>query len=209
MQPMDLSKVGAGFSNPVHDSQMIFRQALDALSHPGRAYELIVNADTPEKVQPTAAGLLLALLDSDSRLWLSESIALTTAAQWLIFHTNCAVVTDPQQADFAWIASLTEMPEFGLFNQGTDEYPEQSTTCLININQFNLPGENQGKLTLSGPGILDTEELTLHANSETELNHLINQCELNHKQFPKGIDIFLCSQKNITGLPRTTKLTSA
>ena len=206
MQAIDLSKVVAGFNDPVHDSQRVFRDALQALSHPGEVAELIPHAEIPEKAQPSAAVMLLALLDADSSLWLSPTIAASDAAHWIVFHTNCTLVKDPAQADFAWLHSMNEMPALTSFNQGSDEYPELSTTCLLNLEDFDDQAYSAHSLTLQGPGISGTSQLRLKSLSVSQIENFVGQWCANNQQFPKGVDFFLCGTHQIAGLPRTTKL---
>ena len=158
MQAIDLSKVVAGFNDPVNDSQCIFRDALQALSHPGDIVELTPCAAIPKHAQPSSAVLLLALLDADSSLWLSPTIAASDAAHWIVFHTNCTLVEQPALADFAWIQSIDEMPALCHFNQGTDEYPELSTTCLLNVEGLENQSISDPVLTLQGPGIASVSQ---------------------------------------------------
>lgn len=209
MQAIDLSKVVAGFNDPVQDSQKIFRNALQALSHPGEIVELTIDAEIPNKTQPSAALILLALLDADSRLWASPSIAASDAAHWIIFHTNCTLVTHPAEADFAWIDSMDDLPDLCSFNQGTDEYPELSTTCLINVPDFENNPDPQQSITLQGPGIPETRQISLGSISSIQIQHFLSQWQLNKLLFPKGVDVFLCAPTQIRGLPRTTHLSLA
>jgi alpha-D-ribose 1-methylphosphonate 5-triphosphate synthase subunit PhnH len=209
MLAMDLSKVVAGFNDPVNDSQRIFRNALQALSHPGDIVELAPCAAIPKHAQPSAAVLLLALLDADSKLWLSPTIATSDAAHWIVFHTNCTLVTLPALADFAWAQSIDEMPPLNSFNQGTDEYPELSTTCLLNVAGLESESISEPLLTLQGPGILGITQLCVTAMKRDKIEIFLSQWQSNQQQFPKGIDVFLCGVNQIAGLPRTTKLSLA
>jgi alpha-D-ribose 1-methylphosphonate 5-triphosphate synthase subunit PhnH len=206
MPAIDLSKVVGGFDDPVHDSQRIFRDALQALSHPGEIVALIPQAAIPDQAQPSAAVLLLALLDADSRLWLSPTLAASDAAHWIVFHTNCTLVDQPALADFAWVQDIDEMPALSRFNQGTDEYPELSTTCLLNVSGLENESNLEPVLTLQGPGILGTNQLCVNGMKRSDTEILLSQWQSNHQQFPKGVDIFLCGVTQIAGLPRTTKL---
>lgn len=206
MPAIDLSKVGAGFNDPVHDSQQVFRNSLQALSHPGEIVELTIHKEILKHTQPSAAALLLALLDADSRLWATPAIAESDTAHWIVFHTNCKLVTNPAEADFAWIESMEDLPELSSFNQGTDEYPELSTTCLINVTGFESDIDAQQNFTLQGPGIPETRQLSLGSVSITQLNHFHSQWRANKLLFPKGVDVFLCSPNQIAGLPRTVHL---
>ena len=110
-----LNDLGRGFADPALCSQSVFRHALDALSLPGRIAVLdasgpLKNMQAPRGAHTAAAALLLALLDQDCKLWLSDGFTHSDAAAWLRFHTGCSIVQDPAQADFAWVAQAAELP---------------------------------------------------------------------------------------------------
>ena len=65
-EPVDLAGVEPGFADLALESQGVFRSALDALSRPGRIVECRRAGDLRSP---------LALLDQDTRLWLSPSRA--------------------------------------------------------------------------------------------------------------------------------------
>src|SRR5262245_22139900 len=99
----DLAALGGGFSAPDFGSQRVFRGALDALSHPGRVVRIESDARTPAGLHSSAAALGLALLDQDTRIWMSRSLP-EAAGTYLRFHTGCVAVTDRAQADFALVS---------------------------------------------------------------------------------------------------------
>ena len=52
-----LSALGAGFSSEALGSQAVFRQALQALSHPGRCIAVPSDAQVPQGAHPASAAL--------------------------------------------------------------------------------------------------------------------------------------------------------
>ena len=202
MSVQDLSQLGAGFSHEGFGSQAVFRVALDALSHPGRCMLVLHDAQTPLAGQPAAAALLLALLDSDCTLWLSPSLAGSDAASWLRFHTGCQLVEQADQAMFVWMAAGDEMPALGSFSQGSDNEPDQSATCVVDVAQMGVGTDSQKHWLLTGPGIQDVTHLAvdgLPADFQA-------QWAANHASFPRGVDLFLTTQNQLVGLPRTTSI---
>lgn len=200
MKAQDLQSVRPGFDDLAMGSQSVFRQALQALSLPGRAVELPMVAQLPSKGQGAAALLLLALLDSDSALWLSPSLAGSDAQAWLRFHTGCRCVDDPAAAGFLWLAQGDAWPALGELDGGSDEYPDQSATCILELG-----GDDQARCddyVLTGPGIQG--ELVLQAAGLPA--DFAKQWASNHAAFPKGVDVFLTTDRQVTGLPRSTRL---
>ncbi len=206
MNKLDLSQVVAGFTDVARDSQAVFRQALHALSHPGLIVPLALDCAIPEHANPGSAVMLLALLDADSRLWLSPSLSHSAAANWIVFHSNCSIVQNPGDADFAWVAHLSELPALQDFDPGTDEYPDQSTTIILDVSGLNTETGTQTALTLRGPGIEHSQQLHIESLSARQIADLIAQWKLNHSQFPKGVDIFMTDSSHLVGLPRTTDI---
>jgi alpha-D-ribose 1-methylphosphonate 5-triphosphate synthase subunit PhnH len=77
-----------GLPDPVEDAQRIFRCALTALSEPGRILQLPVTLRSTcqqlgNATGPAALGLLLALADGDTPVWLYRSATLIIEASRL------------------------------------------------------------------------------------------------------------------------------
>ncbi|MBD9667367.1 phosphonate C-P lyase system protein PhnH [Variovorax sp. VRV01] len=198
-----LSTLGAGFTDAALGSQAVFRSALQALSHPGRIVELSHDAQAPSQGHGASAALLLALLDPDCRLWLSPSLAGSDAAAWLRFHTGCVLVEAPAQAQFAWIGQGDARPPLDAFAQGSDAYPDQSATCVIDVMEVSAPAEgNAPRWTLRGPGIQDRNAIAVEGLAPA----FAAQWSANHALFPRGVDVFLAAPRRIVGLPRTTRI---
>jgi alpha-D-ribose 1-methylphosphonate 5-triphosphate synthase subunit PhnH len=195
---LDFSNVGAGFADPALGSQRVFRSALDAMSRPGKIQTLACHADLPVGVDPAACAFLLALLDQDTSLWLSPSIAATSAGAYLRLHTGCHLGSEPGRCDFAWVGSAGELPSLAHFNQGSDEYPDHSTTCVLQVDAL----EAGFGWTLTGPGIRETAKIAVIGPD----SDFVDQWASNHAQFPCGVDLFLSCANKLLGLPRTTKI---
>lgn len=199
MNTSDLQEMVPGFENPSLDSQAVFRVALDAFSHPGRVLDIPLNAAWPSGCRGTPAVLLLSLLDADTRVWLSPSLMHDNAAAWLRFHTGCNVVDDPGNAQFLWMAQSDPMPWLTELCLGSDEYPDQSATLVIEVLELQ-PGLSGWHL--AGPGIEGVRKLGV-LGAPLDFEH---QWRLNCDAFPRGVDIFFTTENQIAGLTRTTRI---
>ena len=199
MNTPNLNTLVAGFDHEAFGSQAVFRTALQALSHPAHPIDMPMGAAAPTHGHMAAAVLLLGLLDADTRLWLSPSLASSDAAAWLRFHTGCTQVTDPAQAQFCWFAQSDECPSLTELAQGSDTWPDQSATCVIEVQRLQADAAGW---TLQGPGIPGERQLKVQG-LPTDFEA---QWEDNHARFPRGVDVFLASPTQIAGLPRTTRL---
>jgi alpha-D-ribose 1-methylphosphonate 5-triphosphate synthase subunit PhnH len=194
---LDLAEVAPGFADPTLESQAVFRRGLAALSRPGTLQDCGDVPAPPPGVEPAANALLLALLDQDCRLWLSPSCN-GAGAGYLRFHTGCVLVGEQRQADFALVAAPAELPPLGSFDLGTAEYPNRSTTLVVQVGTLS----DAGPWRLTGPGIRGEARLQaagLGADFLAQWRH-------NAKSFPRGVDLFLASGTRLCGLPRTTRI---
>ncbi|MES2185992.1 MAG: phosphonate C-P lyase system protein PhnH [Pseudomonadota bacterium] len=210
MTPADLAAIGPGFSDLAYGSQAVFRAALDALSYPGRPVAVPHDAQVPAQGNPAAAALLLALLDADSRLWLSPALAGGSAAAWLRFHTGCTLVETPGEAQFAWVAQGDALPPLAGLAQGSDACPDQSATCVVDVPGLGVApagsGPGEGGWTLRGPGIDGMACLRVGGPLQQTDSGFAAQWAGNHASFPRGVDLFLAAPAHIVGLPRTTAI---
>jgi len=201
MNDHELAAIGAGFGHEAFGSQVVFRAALQALSHPGRPVCVAHDAELPKHGHGAAAVLWLALLDADCSLWLSPSLAGSDAAAWLRFHTGCRIVTDAAQAQFVWVGQGDTPPALDRLRRGSDAYPDQSATCVIEVAQLDAV-EGFGAWTLSGPGIRERASLQVTGLPD-DFPALWAD---NHAAFPRGVDLFLGTATHLVGLPRTTRI---
>ncbi|HSW19088.1 MAG TPA: phosphonate C-P lyase system protein PhnH [Ramlibacter sp.] len=205
MNTHDLQQVRPGFTHEALGSQAVFRAALDALSHPGRLQQIPATGGSPRTGHAAAASLLLATLDADCSVWLSPTLRASDAAAWLRFHTGCQLVDAPEEALFLWIAQGDHAPELQQLMSGSDAYPDQSATCVIEVMAMNDAAHSAAPWTLQGPGIATHTRLSVDG-APTAFEA---QWERNHASFPRGVDVFLATATHIAGLPRTTRITQA
>ena len=116
--------------------------------------------------------------------------------------TGCPIVTDPAAAQFLWVAQGDEMPALNSLSLGSDAYPDQSATCVLEVPslQADIAGWR-----LQGPGIASERHLRVKGLPKD----FVAQWQANHAGFPRGVDVFLCTATQIAGLPRTTRILSA
>lgn len=194
-----LQNMVAGFDHEAYGSQAVFRTALQALSHPGRPLDMPLNMRLPRQGHGAAAALLLGLLDADTPVCLSPGLVGSDAAAWLRFHTGCSEVADVAQAQFIWVGQGDALPLLHNLRQGSDAYPDQSATCVIEVH--NLHADEAG-WRLQGPGILGERALRVQGLAAD----FSNQWSRNHASFPCGVDVFLATSTHIVGLPRSTRI---
>lgn len=185
-----------GLADRVHDAQTSFRALLDALSHPGQPQTIEPFLTPPGDLNPACAIAGLTLLDLETEVWLSPEFP-PEVGRWLVFHSGCRLGSEPGTADFAIIRDIAELPDLSQFNPGTAEEPETAATLLIQV-----PSLRGGEaVTLTGPGILGECRIDLPVPPKFWV-----QWRENVRQYPQGIDIFLFSDREVVGLPRTAQL---
>jgi alpha-D-ribose 1-methylphosphonate 5-triphosphate synthase subunit PhnH len=186
------------WTDSVHDAQAAFRCILTALAEPGSVQTLPVEIAGPAPLNTAATALCLTLTDFETPVWLADTADMSAVESYLRFHCGCPLVNDPAAAAFAVIIH----PEHGIaldrFAQGSMEYPDRSTTLLIQVPTLDSGRER----LLSGPGIENTR--TLHVGGLPEnFGRLWQQ---NTALFPLGVDLVFCCGNAIVGLPRTTQI---
>jgi alpha-D-ribose 1-methylphosphonate 5-triphosphate synthase subunit PhnH len=196
---MDTHTLDGGFVDPVMQSQTAFRAVMDALANPGTVQDLALGLTPPAPLTPDLAAVALTLCDHDTPLWLGADLATDGVLGWLAFHTSAPITIERTQAQFA----LTRDPAITLadFNQGTDPYPDRSTTIVLAISA--LTGGQT--LTLTGPGIDGSVTI---APQGLPTDFRVQWAE-NREKFPRGVDLLLVAEGQLIGLPRTTRIKEA
>lgn len=193
-----------GFSEPVFDSQKVFRAVMMALAYPGKAQWI---GKSPEESMglPTMPGLhsaslawLLALADVDTPIWLEERLRDRELASYLRFHTGAEVTTERQHASFGLFSAGYCGEYFADFPLGTDACPELSATLLIQVHSFTSGVPR----IIAGPGIATTQVLRINGLPET----FWKEWHANQALYPCGIDVLLTAGDQIMGLPRSTSI---
>lgn len=182
----------------VLSSQATFRAVMEALARPGRVQEIAaMAADRPAPLMPATAAIARALFDHDTPIWCDAALATERdVATWLTFHTGAPVVTDPSIAAFALVADPATMPSIDRFAFGTNEYPDRSTTLILQVESL-----TEGPaVDLQGPGIKGSVVL-----NATLPPGLIDSLRATHGLFPRGLDVILVAEAAIMALPRTTR----
>jgi alpha-D-ribose 1-methylphosphonate 5-triphosphate synthase subunit PhnH len=188
-----------GFVDPVLEAQSAFRSIMEATARPGKVCPLDATLTPPAPLSRGAGVLALTLFDHDTPVWLDAPLASDDVTYWLRFHTRAPVVTDPQGAAFAILSRLERAPPFDAFALGTLDYPDRSTTVILQVDSL----ERGRPLVLAGPGIKD--HVTLRA--EPLPADLPRQLAVNRALFPRGIDLLLVTGSRVAALPRSVTLT--
>jgi alpha-D-ribose 1-methylphosphonate 5-triphosphate synthase subunit PhnH len=196
---LDLAHMQPGFADPVHDAQACFRTVLEALARPGRISALEAHLALPAPPPGLGAAqcaILLALTDKDTPVWLPPALSDAAAGHYLRFHCGCPLTTDLAEAHFVVISTLTELPALDGLRLGEPAFPDRSATLLIEVSGLNV----DGPLSLRGPGIEHTQTLSAGGWS-TATSAFARE---NRSRFPLGVDMLVCCDTRIAGLPRTT-----
>jgi len=184
-----------GFADPVAGSQQGFRALLNALAHPGRIETLTMRSGCPQGLDPALAAALLTLADFDSPVWLGPGLDDAAIAGWLRFHTGAPIVADPARAALV-VLKADAVPDLQSFSLGSDIAPEQGATLLIQCAAL----QAQSGILARGPGILG--EVALPDGQMTD--GFWQQRAAMNDAFPRGLDIYFCSNDAMFGLPRSS-----
>jgi alpha-D-ribose 1-methylphosphonate 5-triphosphate synthase subunit PhnH len=178
-------------------SQAAFRALMDCMAHPGEI-KTLGGIDAPAPLAPATAALVQSLADYESPVWLDAAFATVPAiADWIRFHTGAPIVSEPRDAAFALVADPLALPGFMQFAQGSEEYPDRSTTLIVQVERFAGPA-----LVLRGPGIK-----TIHAFAAEPLpDDMAQRLRDNRELFPRGIDLVFVAGERIAALPRSVRV---
>ncbi|WP_306142108.1 phosphonate C-P lyase system protein PhnH [Roseibium sp. MMSF_3412] len=192
--------LAAGFADPAHDAQACFRAIMNAMARPGTLQRL--NTGTlmpPAPLTPVAAAIALTLFDYDTPIWLDRTLMSSEPVKaFLRFHTGAPIVSEPVEAAFALVADPKQLIPLASFNQGSAEYPDESTTVILSGQSF----DTSEKVILTGPGIKETASLAVNPVPPAFWDQVIS----NNRQFPRGIDLIFAGRTDIAALPRSTSV---
>lgn len=182
------ASLSGGFADVPRDAARAFRAILTAMARPGEIKE-IGGVVPPEAISPAAGAVIATLCDPETPLWLAPSLDAPGLRDWITFQTGAPFVA-PAEAMFA-LGPWGEMP-LGEFPIGTPEYPDRSTTLIVEMADLAHEGAR-----LSGPGIKDENRLSLPD---------IAPFQANAARFPLGLDFIFTSGARLASLPRSTKV---
>ena len=127
--------IDGGFADPVFDAQSVFRAVMDAMARPGDIRRVGALAAPPAPLSAMAAAVALTLCDHDTPLWLDPALAGSSAVRsWLAFHTGAPLIEERGEAAFALVADPTGLGSLAEFAQGSQEYPDRSTTLILQVD---------------------------------------------------------------------------
>lgn len=180
------------------DSQAAFRAVMRACSRPGQI-ERVRPVPAPAALMPATAAFLRALADYETPIWLDRSLTETPAVNdWLRFETGAPMTHDPSEAIFAVISDPARMPPLDRFATGTADYPDRSTTVILQVSQFGGP-----VMALAGPGIRGKSSFA----ADPLPHDFPERLAANHALFPRGVDFIFAAGDRIAALPRSTHVT--
>ncbi|TCU66562.1 alpha-D-ribose 1-methylphosphonate 5-triphosphate synthase subunit PhnH [Bradyrhizobium sp. R2.2-H] len=196
-----IAELPPGFADKVLSAQSTFRSVMDAMARPGSVQRIVPMAGAPDTMMRGTAAIALTLFDHDTPLWLDVRMAESSdLVKWLKFHTGAPVVQDCSIASFALISDGTALPPLDRFALGTSEYPDRSTTVIIQVD-----GLASGRgFELHGPGIDGVA--TLQASIKPF--DLFERLRINEALFPRGVDVVLVADDAVVAIPRTTRVVS-
>lgn len=194
-----MSALAPAFADPVIDAQAAFRTVMDAMARPGTVMPMACDLSPPSPFSPAAAAVALALLDFETPFWLDRPLAGSPGVtQWLSFHTGAPQVEDPGEAAFAFLADPTNSPPFERFALGSMEYPDRSTTVVMQVDGVS----GLASMRLTGPGIAGSRDFSV-----APLPHdFLHEIAKNRAGFPRGVDLVFVTADAIAALPRSTRV---
>ena len=190
-----VSALAPGLADAVLDSQQIFRGVLSAMAAPGTPVTLEAVLPALPGVHPAALGFLLALADLETPVWLSPGVASTDLASYLRFHCGAPVVVETAAAAFALVAGAGDLPPLERFALGAEEYPENATSVLIQLEAL------EGGLArrIKGPGLAQPARVAPLGLDAA----FWSQFRRNRALYPRGVDVFVTAGNRLMALPRS------
>lgn len=184
-----------GFNSDIFDSQTIFRKLLTAVANPGTIMDIGIDFTCPEILHPAAGAVLLTLLDFETPFW-SDIEHTSDSIQWLRFHTGAPYTRLKNHCLFALCTDTGNLDDPSLFNLGTVESPDISTTLIVQTKGV----DDTGRIRLTGPGIEKPKFLKLDGIKDDFIKIRSELC----LSYPLGVDMIFVCDRTMVALPRTT-----
>lgn len=180
------------------DTQRVFRAVLDAMSRPGKIVSIETDEKHPAALEPATAAIARCVFDHDTEVWMGDGIAGVDVFDFLKFNSGCPMTKSSMIADFAIACSRSGLPEVSQFKQGSELFPDRSTTLIVQVPDL----ETGASLRLTGPGIRTENSLSVAGVPDYFWQARREQTEI----FPRGVDIVFATGDRIVALPRSTRL---
>lgn len=185
-----------GFFSDIFDSQTVFRKLLTAMANPGTLMDIGMDMVCPDPLHPASGAVLLTLMDFETPFW-SDIEPSSEGVQWLRFNTNAPYMRLKHHSLFALCTGADTLENPGLFNPGTIESPDVSTTLIVQTKGM----DDTGRIRLTGPGIKAPKFLQLNGITDEFIKHRSKLC----LSYPLGVDMIFVHDRTLTALPRTTQ----
>lgn len=190
--------VSGGFVKPVFEAQSTFKALMDAMARPGTHQMVKTTTIAGNGINSTVAALILTLCDADTPIWLDPTLDVDALEAWIRFHTGAQRCKQSSEAQFGICASPADMPALGSFMQGTQDYPDRSTTLIVQCQSL----QGGPTVALSGPGIRGEETSSLPGVPDV----FMELWQANRELFPRGVDVIFAGVDAVMCLPRSTRL---
>lgn len=190
-----------GFSDPVGQSQQVFRAVLDAMARPGQIRCLSAPEGAPDGWSPALAAVALTFFDQETAVWLDSGANTDAAKAYLRFHCGCQLIHESAKAQFAVITNAGKSPPLHAFSIGDPLYPERSATLVIQVEAL----AGGPALHWSGPGIRGTVTTAPKGLPPEFAKHWAG----NHTLYPSGVDVVFVAGDSVMALPRGVSVEEA
>lgn len=190
-----------GFANPSIDAAFSFRALLSTMSRPGKLVPLTVAFQAIDNLNPVAKLVALTLVDQQSPIWLDEDLNSDQVQQFIKFNCAATISAAKNQAMFGFFSHCPSVKELEGFQIGTAEYPDRSTTIIIQVTHLSHE-DVADSVTLQGPGIKTTQVLYVKGLHDDFWQWF----QTNQANFPLGNDIILAGPTCFAALSRSTKI---
>ena len=184
----------------LHESQIVFRLLLDALSQPGKVFHL--PAELVARI-PVVEVPLLALLGYDTPF---AFLAADASREQLIARATSGRIVEPAVAAYLGVPdSRTELLPMGLC-LGTPMRPDSAAQVSVQVNGiFTSATESTATLHISGPGVETTNHITCDGATTGELEFLLRR----DWTAPRGLDLWVIGvDGSFIGIPRTSRISA-
>lgn len=195
MPVFEIGPMGAGFSDPVQHSQAIFRCVLESMARPGVRKDIPAMPYAPPPLNAASTAVALTLLDDSTPVWLDGAADTSKVREFLAFHCGCPIADRSGEATFAIVAG--PMPSLDRFDFGSDEFPENSTTVIVQVAAL----ETGSDICFAGPGIEDFAFMGDPGLTDGFWREWSDMGAL----YPCGVDLILTAQHRIACMPRSVR----